>query len=408
MYASSPTQKAKNATKAIFLVCGIALSSWAPMVPLAKDRLKLDDGSLGMLLLLFGAGAIFMMPVSGYIAHKFGSRVVMLFSGILAAVFLPLLLLIDDIILMGVALFLFGSAVGTIDVAMNSHGVVVQNRMNKPIMSSLHGLFSIGGLCGSLGLGFLIKIGLQPLPASLLIALLLLGILIWKYGDLFDKETEHVDGDSNNYPGDKKRKGYFRWIKGSVISLGLACFIVFLSEGAMLDWSALFLRENRNVEASLSGLGYAAFSVAMATMRLIGDRIVISLSEKTVVVGGALLAGLGVTLAISSPLLITTLTGFILLGIGAANIVPIFFSEAGRLKDVSPSIAIPAVTTMGYAGQLAGPAMLGFIAQEFSLTHAWAFIALLLGTVAAAYALRRPHKAQNQRTTDICPVNFQK
>lgn len=381
------TQKAKRATQAVFLVCGLALSSWAPMVPFAKERLNLNESDLGLLLLLLGAGAILMMPVTGFLSHKFGTRIVIFISGLLAALILPLLLLVNDIALMGVLLFLFGASVGAIDVAMNTHGVFVQNQLPKPVMSSLHGLFSVGGLLGSLGLGLLIEAGLRPMVAAISIACLLVLILISQYSSLFTKALEQPATEEETDSKNESRS--FAWLHKTILYLGFACFIVFLAEGAMLDWSALLLTENRGVSVALSGMGYAVFSVAMAVMRLTGDRLVTRLSEKTVVVGGAILAAAGILIAANAGSLSLTLTGFVLLGIGSANIVPVFFSEAGRLKSVASAIAIPAVSTIGYAGQLAGPALIGFAAHQYSLPLAISFIGLLLIIVAVSYALRK-------------------
>ncbi len=380
-------QKAKRATQAVFLVCGLALSSWAPMVPFAKERLNLNESDLGLLLLLLGAGAILMMPVTGFLSHKFGTRIVIFISGLLAALILPLLLLVNDIALMGVLLFLFGASVGAIDVAMNTHGVFVQNQLPKPVMSSLHGLFSVGGLLGSLGLGLLIEAGLRPMVAAISIACLLVLILISQYSSLFTKALEQPATEEET--DSKKESRSFAWLHKTILYLGFACFIVFLAEGAMLDWSALLLTENRGVSVALSGMGYAVFSVAMAVMRLTGDRLVTRLSEKTVVVGGAILAAAGILIAANAGSLSLTLAGFVLLGIGSANIVPVFFSEAGRLKSVASAIAIPAVSTIGYAGQLAGPALIGFAAHQYSLPLAISFIGLLLIIVAVSYALRK-------------------
>lgn len=386
---TNSTKNARQATKLIFLVCGLGISSWAPMVPYAKERLQLNDASLGLLLLLLGGGAISMMPVSGILSHRYGSRIVILFAAITMALILPLLLLLDSPVWMGVTLFLFGSAVGTLDVAMNSHGVQVQNVSEKPIMSSLHGLFSVGGLSGSLGLGFLMKLGLEPIAAAIAISILLIVIVSWKYKLLFDFDTEKsaIERFSAQQTADHPKSA--SWFKGSVIFLGLMCFAVFLSEGAMLDWSAIFLHENRGVTDEFAGIGYAAFSIAMAFMRLMGDKIVSRLSGKKVVVGGSLLAAAGLFLAVSTPWLATVLIGFVLLGLGAANIVPVFISEAGKLKNVSSSVAVPAITTLGYAGQLAGPALLGFIAHHFSLPLALGFSSFLLLTVAIAYGLKK-------------------
>jgi predicted MFS family arabinose efflux permease len=381
--------RSKSATKAIFLVCGFTISSWAPMVPLAKERLGLNDAHLGYLLLMLGLGAIIMMPISGFFSHKYGTRIVILVSGLFAAVFLPLLLIMPNPFLMGAALLIFGAGVGTIDVAMNAHGINVQNAYSKPIMSSLHGLFSVGGLCGSLGLGVLIKLGLNPLGAAISIAALLVFILAYNYRSLLSKAVERncslkmKDGVHQSESTPKNRLNF------GVILLGMGCFVVFLSEGAILDWSALFLKESRGLEIEFAGLGYASFSIAMATMRLLGDKIVEKFNGKLVVVIGGLIAGAGLLLVVCTPWLGTALAGFILLGIGSANIVPVFFSEGGKLKGIDSSIAITVISTMGYAGQLAGPAMLGFIAYHYSLTIALTLVAVLLCIVAICYSFKR-------------------
>lgn len=379
------TLSAERSTKFIFLVCGLGISSWAPMVPYAKERLGLNDANLGLLLLLLGAGAIAMMPISGVLSHRFGSRLVILWSALLMALMLPLLMLTETSIQMGVALFIFGAAVGTVDVAMNTQGVQVENMSEKPIMSALHGLFSVGGLLGSLGLGFLMRLGLEPVIAAITIAMILILIVSLNFKSLFDKATEQHAVQKFSVVS-KEKSG--SWFTGSVVFLGLMCFAVFLSEGAMLDWSALFLKENRGVTESFSGIGYAAFSIAMAFMRLTGDKLVAKFDGKTVVVTGSLVAAMGILLAVFSPWLVTTILGFILLGLGAANIVPVFISEGGKLKDVPATIAIPVITTIGYAGQLAGPAILGFIAYSFSLPIAFGFTAVLLILVAISYRFR--------------------
>ena len=382
--------KARMATQLIFLVCGLGMASWAPMVPYAKDRLVLNDANLGLLLLLLGAGAMLMMPTSGWLVSRFGSRIIMACAVLVIALALPLLLLLPSTAGMAVTLFIFGAGVGAIDVAMNAHGVQVQNLYGKPIMSSLHGLFSVGGLFGSLGLGFLIKLGLNPVYAIVSIAALMILITLTQYKYLFSADTERQIiarfSTTDERPGEGKQQ--YGWLRGSVLFLGLMCFAIFLAEGAILDWSAIFLRDIKGIDAEFAGAGYAAFSVAMAIMRLVGDKLVARLNSKTVVVGGSLLGAVGLLMAILSPWVYGVLAGFILLGLGVANIVPVFFSAAGRLPGVSPTVSISAITTIGYTGLLAGPAMLGFIAQQFSLPIALGFVVLLLFIVALSYSVK--------------------
>lgn len=382
--------KSRRATQLIFSVCGLGMASWAPMVPLAKDRLALNDADLGLLLLLLGAGALLLMPISGLLVHRFGSRTIMACSVLIMALALPLLLILSSTPAMAVTLFLFGSGIGAIDVAMNSHGVQVQNLYRRPIMSSLHGLFSVGGLFGSLGLGFLIKLGLNPIYAIFSIAALMIVITSTQYKDLFPFNVEQQA--MARFSGKEKSIEYntrFSWLNGTVLFLGMMCFAVFLAEGALLDWSAIFLRDIKGVESEFAGAGYAAFSIAMATMRLVGDSIVSRLNGRTVVVIGSLIGAAGLFIAVLSPWVEGVLVGFVLVGLGAANIVPVFFSAAGSLPGISPTVSIPAITTIGYTGLLAGPALLGFIAQQFSLSIALGFIAMLLVLVALSYAVKR-------------------
>src|SRR5690606_2702754 len=220
----------RSAVLSIFLVCGLGLSSWAPMVPFTKERLALNEAGLGILLLGLGAGAIVMMPITGLLIHKFGSRRVMLLGGVSLSLILPLLLLLVNPVAMGLALFLFGASIGAMDVAMNEQAIRVQRLYGRHIMSSFHGFFSVGGLLGALGLGALIKAGLSPLTAAVSISCLLLAIVLTQYKHLLPFEAKDKQTGSRQ----------FRWPKSSVLYLGMMCFIVFLAEGAMLDWSAVF------------------------------------------------------------------------------------------------------------------------------------------------------------------------
>ncbi len=365
----------RRAVLLIFLVCGLGLSSWVPMVPFTKERLALNEAGLGVLLLCLGAGAIVMMPITGLLIQKHGSRKVMLFGGITLSLILPLLLLLVNPVAMGAALLLFGASIGAMDVAMNEQAIRVQQLYGRHIMSSFHGFFSIGGLLGALVLGALIKIGLSPMAAAVSISCLLFAIIISQYRNLLPFQ-----------PQDRPdKKAAFTWPEASVLYLGLMCFIVFLAEGAMLDWSAVFLQFNRGFDIAWSGTGYAVFSVAMAVMRLSGDKLMDKISPSQMVVYGSLLAALGLFIAVLAPWGAVALIGFGMVGLGCANIVPVFFSAAGNMPHTPVHIALPTITTIGYAGQLAGPALLGFIAYAFSLPVALGLVGGLLLVVAGFY-----------------------
>lgn len=390
MKPSHDLLQAKKATQWVFLICGLGISTWAPMVPFAKERLDLDDGDLGFLLLLLGLGALIVMPISGVIMSRIGSRKMILAGTLITAFILPLLLIIPSYAVMGGALFALGGGVGAMDVAMNAHGVQVQNLYGRPVMSSLHGLYSVGGIFAPLGLGMLMKTGLPPLYAAIIMAMLLIALLVFQYNKLFGYKSEKQIIEKFSGPENQTTKGkQNRWLHKRILLLGFMCFAVFISEGAMLDWGAVFLREIKSVTPEFSGIGYAAFSVAMAVMRLSGDKIVEKLNNKIIVVGGSLIAALGLMIAVFSAWVPLVLFGFILVGVGASNIVPIFFSEGGRIPGIPSTAGIAAITTMGYAGLLAGPALLGYIAQHLSLPIALGFVALLMLIVAVIYGFSK-------------------
>ena len=383
--------KAKSATQYIFLICGIALSTWAIMVPFVKERLHLNDARLGMLMLLLGVGAMLTMPITGIFIQRLGSRKTIFLFVLVISCALPLLSIMTSEYALGINLLVFGGALGGMDVAMNTHGANVQNAYERPIMSSLHGWFSVGGLLGALSLGFFIKTGFSPIAAVFGISILLMTVVFKQYGHLLTEENENQIKASFNEAHSIKVKGSFQWLNKRVFFLGVMCFMVFMSEGAILDWGSILLNEYQGVDKEWAGLGFATFSVAIAIMRLMGDRLVARYHPEKVVIYGSSLAAIGF-LTTLTPYLSLSLCGFALIGIGVANLVPIFFSEGGRLINVPAAIAMPAITSFGYAGQLMGPALLGYIAAWMTLTVAFGGIALLLSVVAIAYFLKRLYK----------------
>ena len=240
------------------------------------------------------------MPLTGWLIQKIGTRMVITVASAVIAVSFPIVLWLNNWFAIGGMLFIFGSGIGSIDVAMNTHGVHVQNMAGKPIMSSLHGLFSVGGLCGPIIVGVLIKAGLAPTVTAGIISMSLLAITLTQFSSLMDRDTEHeVSAKFTNLTeaeGNKK----FSLLNGAVLFLGIMCFIAFLSEGAVLDWSAVFLRDNKGVDKAMAGIGYASFSIAMATMRLLGDRIVSKTKDKHIVILGSSYAHVSLVFYFSS------------------------------------------------------------------------------------------------------------
>ena len=368
-----------RATRLIFLVSGLGMAAWAPMVPYAKARLGLDEAELGLLLLAFGGGSMASMPLVGLLTHRFGSRRVICVGGLMLCLALPLLAIAPGAATLALGLLYFGAALGAVDVAMNAHAVEVERRDGRSLMSGFHGLFSIGGLGGAAGMSLLLALGMPLATAAVAVSVLLAVVVATQWPSLIDEPD-----------GAGERAAAFGMPRGIVLVLGLLCFISFLAEGSMLDWSAVFLRDVRGFSAASAGIGYAAFSVAMALGRLTGDWIVARFGPVLTVRLGACTAAAGFLLASMLAWPPAALIGFVLVGLGAANIVPVMFGAAGRLPGTSPGMAIATVTTLGYAGLLSGPALIGFLAQISSLAVALAAVAGLLLLTAASARLVRP------------------
>lgn len=369
-----------TATRLTFLVAGVAMAAWAPMVPYAKARLALDEATLGLVLLALGGGSAVSMPLVGVLAHRWGYRRIIVGASLLAALVLPLLTWVPGVAGLTATLFGYGFLLGTMDVAMNSHAVEVERRDGRALMSGFHGLFSVGGLLGSAGLSALLSLGLPLLAAAAVIAVLLVVVVLSQRTNLLPAEEST----------DSSLPAKLHLPDRLLLLLGLLCFVSFLAEGALLDWSAVFLREVRAVAPSMAGFGYSCFSVAMAVGRLAGDAVIMRLGPVLAVRAGAAVAAAGLLLATLVPTVSAGLFGFALVGLGAANIVPVMFSAAGRLPNRAPSMSLATVTALGYAGMLSGPALIGFVAHASSLALALSLIAILLLIVSLSAGIVRP------------------
>ncbi|WHQ76583.1 MFS transporter [Pantoea sp. Lij88] len=359
-------------TRTIFLINGLGMSAWAPLVPFARDRLQLSGASLGALLLCLGVGSLAAMPVTGTLVAKFGCRRVMCFSTLLVLIMMPLLATADSHLVMAAALMLFGAGLGMLDVAMNYQAVQVEQAADKPMMSGFHGFFSLGGILGAGTVSLLLSQSFTPLTATLVVMAVMLLLLLWRLPVLMNERLHQPDQPWLVIP------------RGWVAFLGLLCFILFLAEGAVLDWGALLLLQNPEMTPASAGLGYAVFSVAMTLGRFSGDKIIQRFGRYPVMLTGALTAAAGMSLAVWLPWPEIALLAFLLVGFGLSNTVPMLFNAAGNQQDMPANLAISAMTTLGYAGILSGPALIGFISQWISLSGAFIVIALLLLAVAAS------------------------
>lgn len=371
-----PAKKEQVATRIIFFIAGFATASWAAIVPFVKANTGANDATLGLLLLCFGVGALIAMPLTGAIAAKFGCRKLMVASTIAFCLLLPLLPAISHIGILIIGLLLFGVGIGLTDCAMNIQAVIVDKASEKPIISGFHGYYSVGGIVGAGAMSAILLMGTPPIAAAIIISLVSLLLLSISFKG-FLSYANAPTGPLIAIP------------KGIVLVIGIICFAIFLAEGTVLDWSAVFLIEHHGLEESLGGLGFAAFATTMTIGRLTGDKIVMRVGSARVVFWGALLACIGFMIAVLSPYLSIAIIGYALVGAGCSNIVPVMFSSIGKQNTMPEALAVPAVSTLGYLGILAGPAAIGFVAFQFTLATALLTIAALLVIIAFVSKLVR-------------------
>lgn len=353
------------ATRLSFLVAGFGMASWAPLVPFAKERLAVDDAVLGLLLLSLGIGSVVAMLATGILSARYGTKPIIIAGGIGLALALPLLVIAGTPVTLAMALLAFGAALGSIDVAMNIHAVEVERAAGQPLMSGFHALFSIGGFAGSAVMTALLSFHLGPLACALICSVLMLFAMALAWPRLL-RRAQAQEGPLFVLP------------HGIVLLLALLAAVTFLIEGAMLDWGALLVIGKGLVSETQGGIGYIVFSIAMTAGRLGGDAVVARIGDRTTLVGGSLLAVAGLAVLLLAPSAAVAIAGFLLIGLGASNLVPVLFRGAAMQTAMPTGLAVASITTAGYAGVLVGPAGIGFIAHAAGLPAAFWMLAALM------------------------------
>lgn len=385
--AGAAPRRAHAATALVFFVHGVVIATWVPRIPAIKERLGLTPGSLGVALLGLAVGALLAMQLVGPLLGRFGSRPVTRVAVLANALGLVAPALAWNLASLLVALGLFGISIGLVDTAMNAHGVVVERLRGRPIMAGLHGLWSIGGLAGSVAAGFAARAGWAPLPHFAAAAAVLFVVAAAGTSGLLPAAADRLAAP-DPAGGTPKRGAAVRWGR-AVLLLGLVGFCSFVGEGTAADWSALYLRD-LGASPGAAAAGFAAFSLAMATSRLLGDRLTGRVGPVRLVRAGGLVAAGGLALAVASGRELPAVAGFGLVGIGLAAVVPIAFSAAGNLGGPG-GVGIARVASISYLGTLAGPPAIGFAAELLGLRLALGIplalslvIALCAGGVATA------------------------
>lgn len=352
----------------VFFAHGILVASWVPHIPHVKNSLDIGDGTLGIVLLFLAAGAFAAMLLTGGIAATVGADVVTRWSTIAVALTLIPPFLARSPVTLALTLALFGASFGTMDVAMNAVAADFESRRRRPTMSSFHAMFSVGALSGALLASTMIGLEIEPLVQVLIVAT---GTILCVTPALRSIES------SSRTVASRPR---ITLPRGRLLTIGLLALAVMLAEGSAHDWSAVYMSDSLGTSGSMAALGFAGFSIAMAIGRFTGDRInqLLGPAQLTRLGTATAAIGLGVGLAINEPG--SVIAGFTILGLGLSNVVPVVFTAAASEAPTSAQ-GISSVATISYLGFLAGPPLIGGIAEITSLTVG---LYVVVGLIAAA------------------------
>lgn len=369
----APASRARWAVLGTFVAHGILLGGWVTHIPLAKARLDAGLGVFGLALLSFAVGAVFSMPLAGAAINRMGSARVTLAMGLsfCAFLFLPAYAASMPLFVIGGALL--GASVGSMDVAMNAHGLAVEKALRKPVMSGFHGGFSLGAAIGTIGGAALMRL-VGPDMQLVLVSLCGLALLLACARHYLPAEV------------DKGLSGsHFAMPTRHTIGLGVLCFLALMIEGSVADWAALMLQGRFTVDAATAAQAFGFYQTGMAVARFSGDMLRQRFGAVPMVTVSALLTAIGTAGAIISPSVPLALAAFALGGIGIGNVAPVLFAGGGRLEPDAPGRGIAAVTSMGYSGFLAGPPLIGIVAEWTSLP--WALsLTVVAALIIAAFA----------------------
>ncbi|WP_456843456.1 MFS transporter [Bradyrhizobium sp. USDA 4486] len=363
-------------TRLAFFVAGFGLAAWAPLVPLAKERLAVGDRMLGFLLLCLGTGSVIAMLLTGVLNARYGSKPIILGGGLGLAIMLPCLGIANTPVRLGATLFAFGVSLGSIDVAMNIHAVELERVTGRPLMSGFHAQYSIGEFTGSAAVTSLLSLQLGPLFSTLVCSALMTIAIGSAWPGLL------AAGAGRQGPS-------FVLPDRSVLLIAVLAAITFLVEGSMLDWSALLLVERDLLAEARGGIGCMLFSLAMAAGRLGGDAVVARIGDRATLMLGTLPIVTGFLAVVAAPVALIAMAGFLLIGLGISNVVPVLCRRAGKQKMMPPAVAVAVITTAGYAGILIGPAGIGLVAHMFGLGVAFGMLGALMSIVTLSARMMR-------------------
>lgn len=360
--------RSRVAVSTLFFVNGAVLASWLPHIPAVKARLTSGDGQLGLVLLAMAAGAVVALPAAGRLVDRMGSRGVSSAAAVALCLAMPLPVLSPSLPALVASLAVLGACNSMLDVAMNAQAVAVEQRRRRPIMSSFHALFSLGGVVGALLAGATMALGLGDLAHVVGAALVALAAVVVARPSLIPVSPP---------PG--PRAPTLARPSRAILGLGMLALLGLLAEGAIADWSAVYLRDTLGASPAVAAVGFAAFSLAMTAGRFAGDALVERRGPRAVLRVSSTIAAAGLAAALLAAQPAAGILGCAVVGLGIANVIPVLFSAAARVPGVEPGRGLAAVATTGYLGFLAGPPLIGLVAEAAGL-------GVGLGLVSAACA----------------------
>ena len=364
------------AVLARFLLHGLIVSTWVSRIPAIQSSLALTNAHLGLCLLGTAVGSVAAVPLTGWLVTRYGSKRVTTWStvGFSLALVAPGLAINAPTLF--AALTIFGAMAGANDVSINSQAVAIEAALGESTMSRFHAMFSVGGMIGA-SLGGLVAAREAPPSVHLGAASVLFLLIAALTAPLLFDARDNTE----------RRPGALAWRRppAALLTLTVIGFCMFLSEGAMADWTAVYLKQTLFAGPGVAAAGYAVFSAGMAIFRLLGDAITVRLGAVRTVRAGALVAAAGLAFALAGHSPNWALPGFALTGVGFSVIVPLVFGAGGRLASIPRSAGIAMVSGSGYIGFLCGPPLIGLLAQLSSLRSALLLV-VALSLLAAALA----------------------
>jgi MFS family permease len=357
------------ATSVVFFLHGLGGGMWASRIPAIQENLALGVGPLGLALLGGGLGPLLVMVPTGALLARYGSRQVALASAVFMCVSMALLPLAPDATWLFGAMVLWGAGQAALDVTMNAQGSAVEQRRARPLMSSLHGLWSLGNMSGAAVGAVLAGLSIGVRAHFLVAAPLILLAMLLAARSFVTDDTKH------------ESVATFAWPRGVLLALAAVAFCAVATEGAMFDWAGIFLRRSLNTPEATAALAPSFFSAAMAVGRLAGDHLIARVRAPTVARGCALVAAGGVISIILAPAPAVVFGGLIAVGLGLSVLVPLVFGVAGRSQTMHTGTAIAAVATVSYFAFLIGPPTIGLIAEQVTLRGAFFVLVALLGSI---------------------------